>query len=579
VNQPFEIGLFYDDDAYVEPAPDPVPASTGVPERPTGLMGRQVAGKSFLDAFLQHTTCTELAVLVRNRGAIASLERLCRTQPSTKTPTRRLRVFEEARFHDDSAAGALARLWYFPCPIESRYAWARQQLGPGTFSLSGVTHTLCSANTVRQLCELLTAPFEPHDALICTSTAVVQMARAVTNSFASYLGDRHGGDPRLNVRLEMVPLGVDTERFRPPASTERAAAREALEVNDDEVAVLFVGRLAHHAKAHPFPMFRGVDLAARATGRSVHLLMAGWAPNRPMREAFVEGARVFAPGVRVSFVDGIDPARRSWVWQAADVFVSLVDNIQETFGLVIVEAMASGLPVVATDWNGYRDLVVDGGTGLLVPTLMVCGATGTATSRLMFGTLDYDHFLAECSQTVTVDVAAAGAALARLVADPELRRSLGAAGRERALRLFAWPRVIAAYEALWRDQEAERLRFNAATGTGRPSFSQYPPLDRSFAGYPTRWIDPEGRDIVMAVAGSLNDLDRLLNCPLTNHAAECRIADADLLRCTLAAAERPSSVAALDELFRCAGVDHHRARATIAWMLKYDLLRSVVCPS
>ena len=68
-------------------------------------------------------------------------------------------------------------------------------------------------------------------------------------------------------------------------------------------------------------------------------------------------------------------ATRRSVWHAADVFVSPSDNIQETFGLAVLEAMASGLPVVASDWDGYRDLVADGETGFLVPTAMVEGAT------------------------------------------------------------------------------------------------------------------------------------------------------------------------------------------------------------
>ena len=106
--------------------------------------------------------------------------------------------------------------------------------------MTGVTHTLCSATTVRLLCELVTAPFEPHDALICTSTAVVAMVRAVTDGFAAYLRDRHGGDPRLDVRLETIPLGVDTERYRPATPEQRAAARADLGIGDDEVAVLFV---------------------------------------------------------------------------------------------------------------------------------------------------------------------------------------------------------------------------------------------------------------------------------------------------------------------------------------------------
>ena len=86
-------------------------------------------------------------------------------------------------------------------------------------------------------------------------------------------------------------------------------------------------------------MFRGAQLAADATGRPVRLLMSGWAPNQAIRDAFADGASAFAPGVTVTFVDGMDPASRFDVWRAADLVVSLVDNIQETFGLVVVEAM------------------------------------------------------------------------------------------------------------------------------------------------------------------------------------------------------------------------------------------------
>ena len=53
---------------------------------------------------------------------------------------------------------------------------------------------------------------------------------------------------------------------------------------------------------------------------------------------------------------------------AANIFVSLSDNIQETFGLTVIEAMAAELPCVVTDWNGYKDLVKDNETGYLIPT-------------------------------------------------------------------------------------------------------------------------------------------------------------------------------------------------------------------
>ena len=68
--------------------------------------------------------------------------------------------------------------------------------------------------------------------------------------------------------------------------------------------------------------------------------------------------------MKTSFVDGRDPHMRHSVWHAADLFVSPSDSIQETFGLAVLEAMACGLPVVASDWDGYRDIVDDGQTGL-----------------------------------------------------------------------------------------------------------------------------------------------------------------------------------------------------------------------
>jgi glycosyltransferase involved in cell wall biosynthesis len=534
-------------------------------------MGRQVAGWSFLGALMRYGTWTDLAVLARHPGAERALELACRENPSDRG--RRLHLFDEKCLLDGLGAVPPARLLHLPAPLDSRHAWARQSIGRSAFSLSGVTHTLCSVEAVRQLCDLVTAPFEPHDALICTSSAVARMVRSVTDDYSSYLRDRHGGAPGINVRSETIPLGVDVDRFRPATPVERAEWRAGLKVEEDEVAVLFVGRLAHHAKAHPFPMFRGVDLAAASTGRRIHLLLSGWAPNREILDAFFDGARAFAPGVKVTIVDGMDPEARFGVWRAADLVVSLADNLQETFGLVVVEAMACGLPVVASDWDGYRDLVEHGVTGLLVPTTMVAGASAGSTARLLFGAIDYDHFLAETSQTVSVDVPSAGAAIGRLVSDEAYRHSLGTAARIRAIDQFSWSRVIGRYESLWKEQDALR-RSLPAVATDGCAPNLYPPVERSFEGYPSRWIGFED-DEVATTAHAESDLRQLLSLPLTHHVAESRVSDAKLLQTALDEANPRCSVSSLDALLCAAGVDRRRARATVAWMLKYDLLRLV----
>ncbi len=414
-------------------------------------------------------------------------------------------MIEAAEFHRAFFPDPPATILHAPQPPDPALAWARQQGGPHAFALSGVTHSLSSAEAVALLRSLVTAPFEPYDALICTSCAVADMVAEVTGAYTDHLRARLGvmPAPRANsgnpVRLEMIPLGVDIDRYSLASAEERSAARRSLSVLDDEVVILYVGRLSHHAKAHPFPMFRGASLAASASGRPVHLILAGWTAHPAVRDAFVDGARTFAANVRTSLLDGRDQETRRIVWHAADLFVSPSDNIQETFGLAVIEAMASGLAVVASDWDGYRDLVVDGTTGFLVPTAMIDGATAAATARLLTGELTYDHFLAEISQATAVDTPAMAVALTRLVGDQSLRRRMGEAGRRRAVDRFDWRHIITSYEQLWRDQDAERSA-RARAGSGSSPLrgpAAYPAPERTFAGYPTRRLG--GADLLAAV--------------------------------------------------------------------------------
>jgi hypothetical protein len=203
---------------------------------------------------------------------------------------------------------------------------------------------------------------------------------------------------------------------------------------------------------------------------------------------------------------------------------------------------------------------------------MVEGATAGATTRLLTGELTYDHFLAEISQATAVDVPAMGAALARLAGDQALRDRMGEAGRRRACERFAWNHVIHLYEELWREQEHER-----SARAGRPISlphdregpAAYPDIERSFAGYPTRWLDSGDR--IVPAPGANEWLDMLIALPLAHHAAARRVTDIGLLRAAFALL--PCSVEDLDRFWSTSGVDRGVGRATFAWMLKYDLVR------
>ncbi len=109
--------------------------------------------------------------------------------------------------------------------------------------------------------------------------------------------------------------------------------------------------------------------------RSV-LVECGWHANEHIEKAFAAGAQLVSPSVRVVTLDGRVAENRETAWASADVFCSLSDNIQETFGIVPIEAMAAGLPVVVSDWDGYKDTVRDGIDGFRIPTLSASTRVG-----------------------------------------------------------------------------------------------------------------------------------------------------------------------------------------------------------
>ena len=91
----------------------------------------------------------------------------------------------------------------------------------------------------------------------------------------------------------------------------------------------------------------------------------------------LKSLRRLCPSVRFLRLGGPKPVSEELkrkALTASDLAISLVDNAQETFGLAVAEAMAAGLPLVASDWSGYRDLVRDGVDGFLIPSVWSASA-------------------------------------------------------------------------------------------------------------------------------------------------------------------------------------------------------------
>ncbi len=449
------------------------------------LMGRMAAGEGFLHAFLRHAGVERFYCYASERKAAEQFAALARGL--TAAPVEWIPWANPA---DLSKPGAL----YTPDPGLHDHAWRRRGRNQRAYSLTGITHTTASAGAMDMIAELPLAPLQDWDAVICTANSVKLMVEVLLDEQAAYLKDRLGAQRIPRPQLPVIPLGVDCARFAPDAAM-RTAQRLALGIATDDIAFLFVGRLSFHAKAHPYPMYLALERAAHQTGKRLHLIQAGWFANDFIGNAFRAGAQAFCPSVAAHFLDARKPEVRFAIWQAADVFTSLSDNIQETFGLTPIEAMAAGLPSVVSDWDGYRDTVQHGEHGFRVRTLAPPPGQGADLADAHAIGLDtYDRYCGYASQFVAVDVAATAEAYAALIGSPNLRAKMGTAARKVAQSTFDWRHVVAGYQDLWADLAERRASASESAPAHRPIYwpARADPFSM-YAGYPTEALSLQHR--------------------------------------------------------------------------------------
>ncbi|MBX9652909.1 glycosyltransferase family 4 protein [bacterium] len=306
----------------------------------------------------------------------------------------------------------------------------------------------------------------------------------------------------------------------------------------------------------------------------MQLILSGWFANEAIEQQFRRAAAEVCPSIRLIVVDGRKQEIRGEIWNAADVFTSLSDNIQETFGLTPIEAMAAGLPSVISDWDGYRDTVRHQIDGFRISTTIAPAGDGEIFIRRHFnGVDDYDRYIGHVSHFVAVNIPLAIDAYVALCENPALRAEMGEAARKRAREAFHWRQIVRQYQELLSElaeRRQQHQKANSPTKKGHPLGSD--PF-RLFAEYATTQLRLTSQ-LAFNTAMSDEDLVRCFQSPylfymkhpdLMASIDECRRI-IESLHC------RPMAVSELTSSFP--PNRQEVIQRSIAWLLKVGFLRT-----
>jgi len=481
------------------------------------LMGRQAAGWSFFKAIIESQRYKKLGVFIKNDD---QKDLLLKDVESLLTKENNTIDISSIPFMEPYLSEPFGGI-QLPGPDLIDFSNLRSFFGHEKYSLSGITHTTASHSVMSSISSILTEPIMPWDSLICTSKSVLNTVNKILEAKSEFLNIKLNSSSTILPKFPIIPLGINCEDFNFTEQYRKSSRKELL-INDDDIVIAYVGRLSFHAKSHHVPMYLALENLSKKLKKNqkIHLIQTGWFANDFIENSFKDETDIICPSVNCIFLDGRNQDLKFKTLASADIFMSLSDNIQETFGLTPLEAMASSIPVIVSDWNGYRSTVRDGEDGFLIPSYSLGNGFG---EELMFqytsGYINYDNYIGNIVHKVAVDIKICIDKLTELIENPDLRNNLGKNGKKRANDFFSWNVILNHYEDLYSELDDIRVK---EFSTYRDISVKSLPSDKLdpfylFDDYPTEIINDDFEFYYSLKINSLN-IKEILNLNSTKYA-------------------------------------------------------------
>ncbi|MCU0610676.1 MAG: glycosyltransferase family 4 protein [Candidatus Eisenbacteria bacterium] len=446
--------------------------------RPPRPLGCSVARWNQTQGFLRHGRCRGYHGFFDD-SVLSSLSDQERARAEGASPRIRFRPFSALTERSSETYAVIHGENMDP----ARQLAFRHLLGNPRIPLVRTSYTIATLGHLREVLDVcfLERGGRPYDALVVLSKA----AQSALREFVSDMAVTTAGAIRYRGRIEVVHPGIDHEALSP---RDRAAARRLFDIPEPATVLLSNARIDSLTKmAYPRLLECFARLLVTVPGHDVMLVIAG-------ADAGHEAKRIAAQirgtplARRVRVIADYPESHKADLLSAADMFIAFSDNLQESFGVALIEAMAAGLPVVCSDWDGFRDIVVHQRTGFLVPTqwqARISPADALQTLRHPF-----DHStIHTMSRQVGIDLGLAARYVRELVESPGVRRRMGEAAKARVEEHFTLACQTRRYESLWEELGAMAASDSSDYPDAYPVMRyEYP---RHFAAYPSELISNE----------------------------------------------------------------------------------------
>lgn len=303
----------------------------------------------------------------------------------------------------------------------------------------GITHDLSDPKVYDELVISHCGQPKESDAIVCCSEAAAKALGVQLAAIRTMLRTK-----TKPLQLPIIPHGLDLSSLPTPS---KADSRVQLGVAPGDFVFLYFGRICGITKADLIGLLGSFHRVFH--GRpNVKLLLAGSVVSaddayygrlkQRMEELHLQD--------QVSFFLNPDSTVKAHLYASADVFVSPASSLQESFGITLLEAMAYEVPIIASNWDGYRDLVVHGQTGFLFPTHF---AARPEIDPVETSFESWPMILHQLQDAISLDFQACEAFMRTCERDRDNARDMGRAGRLRVTELFEWKCIMRRYEECW----------------------------------------------------------------------------------------------------------------------------------